>query len=295
MDFNEISTRRSIEKIVTRYHGNDWQIRDVNNLSDLAWHPCAILSGNSISVFVKFSDAQDAMSQFTVENESLMFLKRAAGVRVPNMIGIEPIEEGVLFITQAVNEVPRYAQQWREIGRTLARIHKLKSDSFGFHFNNYFGPLAQDNRHMNNWAEFYGERRLLPRLKTTVDAGYLPYSLSQHVENIIKRLPELGGPTIAPTLLHGDAQKNNFISTAHGVYVIDPAIYYGNPEMDLAYIDYFEPVPDDVFDGYREEGTISPGFHQRRSLWRLYGYLAAVEVEGQKHIPKLENAIKEYQ
>lgn len=295
MDFVEITTQKSIEKMVKRYHGKDWRIREVKNLSDSACHPCAILYGDSFSIFVKFSDAHDAMSQFSVEKDSLQFLKRTAGVMVPNMIGIEPIEEGVLFISQAVIEVPRYAQQWREIGRTLARIHKLKSDSFGFHHDNYFGPLPQDNRQMNNWAEFYGERRLLPRLKTSVDAGYLPYSLSQDVENIIKRLPELGGPTTVPTLLHGDAQKNNFISTAHGVYVIDPAIYYGNPEMDLAYIDYFEPVPDDVFDGYREEGIIAPGFYQRRSLWRLYGYLAAVEVEGQKHIPKLENAIKEYQ
>jgi len=61
--------------------------------------------------------------------------------------------------------------------------------------------------------------------------------------------------------------------------VIDPAVYYGNPEIDLAYVDYFEPMPDDVFAGYREEMPIDPGFPERRELWRVSAYLAAVQVE----------------
>ena len=76
---------------------------------------------------------------------------------------------------------------------------------------------------------------------------------------------------MVPTLLHGDAQQNNFVSTEEGAVVIDPAIYFGNPEMDLAFIDYFQPVPDDVFDGYRDELPIDPGFWARRDLWRVWG------------------------
>ena len=74
------------------------------------------------------------------------------------------------------------------------------------------------------------------------------------------RLPGLDIPPCVPTLLHGDAQKNNYISTAAGAVVIDPAVYYGSPEMDLAYLDVFEPVPEEVFLGYREELPIDPGF-----------------------------------
>ncbi len=65
---------------------------------------------------------------------------------------------------------------------------------------------------------------------------------------------------------HGDAQQNNFISTDRGAVVIDPAVYYGNPEMDLAYVDYFQAVPDDVLDGYRDELPIDAGFRERRDL-----------------------------
>ena len=90
------------------------------------------------------------------------------------------------------------------------------------------------------------------------------------------------------------ATLNRTISSAPkmGAVVIDPAIYYGNPEMDLAFIDYFQTVPDDVFDGYRDELPIDPGFWERRDLWRVWGYLAAVTVEGPVHLGKLTGALQ---
>ncbi|RPI34356.1 MAG: hypothetical protein EHM70_03100, partial [Chloroflexota bacterium] len=75
---------------------------------------------------------------------------------------------------------------------------------------------------------------------------------------------------------------------------IDPAVYYGNPEMDLAFIDYFHPVPEDVFMGYQELMPIDPGFNERRDLWRVPACLAVVTVEGAGHLDKLINAIRKY-
>ena len=147
---------------------------------------------------------------------------------------------------------------------------------------------------MDDWLAFFTDRRLWPRLMGAINSGYLPTDVIRQVEKLIIRLPRLDLAGVAPTLLHGDAQKNNFISTASGAMVIDPAIYYGHPEMDLAYVDYFEPVPDDVFDGYREDMPIDPGFSQRRDLWRIPAYLAAVTVEGPVHLNKLTNALQKY-
>ena len=76
--------------------------------------------------------------------------------------------------------------------------------------------------------------------------------------------------------------------------MIDPAVYYGNPEMDLAYVDYFQPVPEDVLIGYQEEMPIDKGFPERRDLWRVYGYLAAVEVEGFAYLGTLSSAMRKY-
>ena len=61
---------------------------------------------------------------------------------------------------------------------------------------------------------------------------------------------------------------------------MDPAPYFGHPELDLALLGYFDPVPRHVFDGYRELSPLDAGFPERRELWRLFAYLAVLSVPG---------------
>jgi fructosamine-3-kinase len=166
----------------------------------------------------------------------------------------------------------------------------VQGERFGLEaFDGFYGPLPQDNRPTSTgtWAEFYAERRLRPRLRDAVDAGRLPAELASRVEGVLGRLGSLCGPEPLPTLLHGDAQQNNFVSTDGGAVIVDAAPYFGHPEMDLALIDYFEPAPDAVFDGYRAQRSIDPGFAQRRDLWRLHGYLAGIAVAGDSAFGRL--------
>jgi protein-ribulosamine 3-kinase len=286
--------RGPLEETVSDYQGREWRVRSAKDMSDFACHPCAILLNDSFAVFAKYSEAPEAAKQFEIEQAGLQYLSKSAGVLIPTPIGIVPVANGTLFIMEALNAIKRAPLQWRQIGKTLARIHRVKSDYCGFHMDNYFCPLDQDNTPIQDWTTFYGERRLWPRLRMAIDSGNIPSSVASQVEMVIKRLPELCGPETTPTLVHGDAQQNNFISTAKGTFVIDPAIYYGNPEIDLAFIDYFQPVPDDVFDGYREEMPIDSGFFERRDLWRISGYLAAVAVEGSAYLSNLTKALQRY-
>jgi fructosamine-3-kinase len=284
----------SIEKAVSKNIGRDWRIKAQKDLSEFAYHRCAVVSDDSFAVFFKYSEAADAKKQFESELFGLQTLSNRAGVLIPHPIDIVQVENGWLLIMRALEAIKREPRQWREIGSTLARIHRVKGDSCGFETNGFWGPLHQDNTPAGDWPTFFGQRRLLPLLKFAIDSGNVPPSVVTGVEKLITRLPDLGGPEITPSLLHGDAQQNNFISTAEGIYVIDPAIYYGNPEMDLALIDSFQPVPDDVFDAYRDEMPIDSGFSERRDLWRIPLYLAAVALEGPMHLNRLTDALKRY-
>ena len=286
--------RKPIEATVSEYLNRAWRVSSVRDMSEFAYHPCAIMSDGSFGVFVKFSPKRDATRQFEIEQLSLEFLSERAGVKTPTPVGIVPVENGTLFILETLVTVERGRKEWRQIGKTLARIHRVKSETCGFTMNNFFGPLEQDNTPVKDWVTFYGEYRLRPRLKLALDSGNLPGVVAAQIEAVINRLPELCGPELTPTLLHGDAQQNNFLSTAGGAYVIDPAIYYGNPELDLAFIDYFQPVPKDVLEGYQEEMPIAPGFYERRDLWRISGYLAAVSEEGPTYLGMLTDALKRY-
>lgn len=254
------------------------------------------MSDGKYAVFAKLSNAANAVEQFEVELAGLRLIHERAGVGVPAPVAVVALEDGAVLLLEGVkNIVPARAEKhWRDIGRALARLHQVKSDVCGLHTHGYFGPLYQDNRPMREWPAFYAERRLWPRLISAIDAGHMPTAIATQVERVIARLPELCGPPVAPVLLHGDAQQNNWISTEAGALIVDPAVHFGHPELDLAYLGYWQEIPDSVLDGYREEMPIDPGFAERRDLWRISGYLAAVTVAGKDYLPWLVNSLSRY-
>jgi fructosamine-3-kinase len=267
---------------------------DFRDMNEFSSHPSALLSDGSYSVFVKLSTAANGQEQFEAELTGLRLLSKLSGVPIPAFIGTIPFKDGVVMVLEGVQAVERTSEQWKQIGRTLARIHQNKGEQFGLDTHNYFGPLYQDNRPLPDWPTFYAERRLWPRFMGAINSGHMPTDVIRQVEKLIQRIPKLCDFQVVPALLHGDAQQHNFISTEVGAVVIDPAVYYGHPEMDLAYVDYFHPVPEDLFMGYEEILPIDSGFGERRDLWRIYGYLAIVEVEDATHLPQLIHAVEKY-
>jgi fructosamine-3-kinase len=294
-----------VERAASAHRGRRWVSQGFTSLDDRASHPCGILHGAPFSVFAKFSPDADARDQFTAELAGLRLLSRAAPVPVPVASGLAETPAGTLLLYEALPErspAAREPRDWRSIGQVLAAVHQTGHDRFGLDGpRGFFGPLPQDNRPVpaNRWADFYRERRLLPMLRVAVDSGYLPPALASGVEEVAERLPALAGPEPRPSLLHGDAQQNNFVSTPAGAVVIDPAPYFGHREADLALVDYFQPVPDEVFDAYRDIAPIDPGFAERRELWRLHAYLAVVSVDGpgpfgRRYRDRLAAAVRSY-
>lgn len=286
--------KAAIERLVTEHRGAKWEVQKFRDMNEFSSHPSAILSDGSYSIFAKFSTAANGEEQFETELAGLRLLSALSGILIPTPIGINPMDGGVVLIMEGVQAIDRTPRQWRQLGQTLAQIHRIKGNQFGLDSHNYFGPLYQDNRPLSDWPTFYAERRLWPRFMGAINAGNMPTEVIRQVEKLILRLPNLCDSQVVPILLHGDAHQNNFISTERGAVAIDPAVYYGHPEMDLAYIDYFHPVPDDVFVAYQEELSIDSGFRERRDLWRVYGYLAVVEVAGATYLPALIKAVRKY-
>jgi fructosamine-3-kinase len=294
---------RAVERAASAHLGRAWTTRSFTDLNDRASHPCGIFHGDAFSVFTKFGSRPE---QFAAEIQGFEVLRTLAPVTTPTPIGtgVVEVDEGVLLLSQAVPEVPpeaRTTAHWRSIGRALALVHQVHQDRYGLDVDGFFGPLRQDNRPVgsNRWSDFYAERRLLPNLRTAVDSGHLPRELATAVESLIDRLPSLCGPQPMPSLLHGDAQQNNFLTTCSGAVLLDVAPYFGHAEIDLALIDYFEPVPPEVFEAYRDVAPIDPGFPERRELWRLFGYLAVIAVSGpsafgRAYLGRLAGAVDHY-
>ena len=293
-----VSWAPSVEAAVSRHLGERWRSTGFTDLGDRASHRCGIFHGEPISVFAKLNLGGETPAEL----RGLELLRRHA-VAVPRPIAEVRLDHGTLLVQEAIPEIPaedRTPEQWASIGHELAKLHHVRGGYFGLaDFDGYFGPLPQDNRPAADWPTFYGRRRLAPLLRRARDSGRLAADLATGVERVIERLPELCGPEVGPTLLHGDAQQNNFLTSKDGAYLLDVAPYYGHPEIDLALLDYFAPVPAIVFDAYRAVMPIDGTFGERRELWRLFGYLAVVTVDGdsdfgRRYVGRIAAAVAHY-
>src|SRR5512142_2273857 len=112
--------------MVSAHLGRKWQASQLTGLDDLASHPAGILSDGEYAVFVKLSRAAHGLDQFEVELAGLRTLAERTGVLTPIPLGNLGVEGGVLMVMEAAQAVERGALQWRQIGQSLARIHRIK-------------------------------------------------------------------------------------------------------------------------------------------------------------------------
>ena len=229
------TTRHAVERVVSRDQGYDWRIAAEWDYSEFACHRCAIVSDGSFAVFFKFGGEGNSDRQFDVELATLKLLKERAGVLVPRPIAVAKVPHGTVLIMEAVRAAKRGTKEWGDIGLSLARIHRVKGQQFGFASDGFWGPLHQDNTLGDDWPTFFGGCRLMPLLMAAHPVGTSPRGdHPQSRETAAETAGVVRSRHRAGCCLHGDAQQNNFISAAEGANVIDPASFYGHPEWDLA-------------------------------------------------------------
>jgi fructosamine-3-kinase len=273
-----------VQEYVSSHLGAPWRVESWTDLGDRSSHPAALLHGPGMSVFAKLANHADSVEQLRSELSGLETIRRC-GARVPVPIGsgyLELDDGAGLMLSEALPETlpsDRTEADWRSIGEALALVHRVRGEEFGMASPTWFGSIPQANNPTTSWVTFYAERRLVPSLALAWDSGRLNLEVGTRVERLIRRLPDLAGPEPVPSLLHGDAQHHNFISTTAGAAIIDPCPFYGHPELDLALLDYFGPVPPETFAAYSEILPIAADFGERRELWRLFAYLCIIAVD----------------
>jgi fructosamine-3-kinase len=190
-------------------------------------------------------------------------------------VGEEP---GARFLAlEWIASGPAPAAAVERFGRGLARLHRAGADAFGWHADNVIGPLPQANAPCATWPEFLGERRLLPMARLAHARGGLGAAGVAAAEALSARLPDLCGPPEPPARLHGDLWGGNAILGAvGGPAVIDPAVYGGHREMDLAMMRLFGGFPLAAHAAYAEAAPLAPGHEERVGLWQLYPVLVHV-------------------
>jgi len=226
------------------------------------------------AVFLKVNEARFA-DAFAAEADGLAAL-RGAGCAAP-----EPIAHGAAgasaYLVMEFLEL-RSGGDFAALGRMLAAVHRAEGRAFGWARDNYIGSTPQPNGSYEDWSEFWRERRLGPQLALARRNGY-PLDAPD-----VSQL--LDGHRPVPSLLHGDLWGGNAGFLRDGAPVLfDPAVYYGDPEADLAMTQLFGGFPPEFYSAY---GPLPAGYETRKHLYHLYHLLNHLNLFGGAYLGQVK-------
>ena len=248
---------------------------DINHASRLEMQDGA-------SYFLKYHSGSDA-DIFEKEKRGLELLrKHIAGIIIPEVVAVgfaKGPKVGYLIMDFVDSGMPD-SVFYKKFGENLAKLHKVTNDTFGLDHDNYIGRLPQSNRRHSSWIDFYVSERLKPQIEMAINNGQLSPSVHKNFDRLYKKLPDLI-PEEPPALIHGDLWSGNFMcSNKKEPVLIDPAVYFGHREMELAFTQLFGRFDSRFYDAYEESYPLSPGFSTRKDIYNLYPLLVHTNLFG---------------
>ena len=100
---------------------------------------------------------------------------------------------------------------------------------------------------------------------------------------------------VQPSLLHGDLWGGNWLVGASGEPVlIDPAVYFGDREAELAMCHLFGGFPGSFFAAYDALWPPAPGRAERVRLYQLYHLLNHLNLFGEGYGGQVDAILRDF-
>ncbi|MBW3603926.1 MAG: fructosamine kinase family protein [Actinobacteria bacterium] len=222
---------------------------------------CAVWAGaldDGTAVVVK-----RAPYDVTAEVDGLEALA-AAGAPVPDVLAADDD----LLVLSRVDGDP----DWHGLGRRVAALHRDSAgERFGWHRDNLLGTATQPGGWSSNWPAFFADHRLRPLLDSEALPATVRRRLERGIDGPLREL--LGAHNPRASLVHGDLWSGNVVA---GRWLIDPAVWMADRELELAFTTLFGGVPRAFFDGYATAWPLPADAGERRPALQLYHLLIHV-------------------
>ena len=253
---------------------------------------------------------------FEAEAQSLAALASGTSLRIPQVLGHSgPSDPGPGWLAlEYVAAGPQGPDFGERLGHGLAELHGRAANTarnnppsgargrspsdpyprFGWCLANYIGTIAQPNDPSADWPAFWRDLRLQPQLERARSRfrgedlesfGVLFDRLDQVLES---------GQAEAASLLHGDLWSGNVYADMAGRPVlVDPAVYRGHREVDLAMTELFGGFGTSFYEAYEAAWPVDPGYaSRRRAVYQLYPLLVHVNLFGSGYVAGVRQTLR---
>jgi protein-ribulosamine 3-kinase len=243
------------------------------------------------SYFIKWNDLQKYPGMFEAESKGLSVLYDAKSIRIPKVLAVGETEDEQFIILEMIESSAKSKNYWENLGQQLAALHRQTNVQFGLDHQNYIGSLRQHNDFADKWVDFFIERRLAPQLELADIKSSVNTSLAKKFERLFEILPSFL-PEESPSLLHGDLWSGNLITDNHGnPCLIDPAVYYGHREAELAFTMLFGGFDKKFYGAYQEAFPLQEDFEQRADVYNLYPLLVHANLFGGSYMNQIHSIL----
>ncbi|OHX66536.1 fructosamine kinase family protein [Flammeovirga pacifica] len=278
------------QEILKKHLGNDVQLKDTSNITGGCINESIKLTTNKGAFFIKYNSNHNTRF-FEVEEKGLNLLRNHSNFTVPRLLGIGTYEEGVYLLMEHIDSSRSGHDYWEVMGQQLAEMHQHTNTTFGLQYHNFIGKLPQFNNETEDWLDFFIHQRIIPQYEMAVQNNYLQQSHLDKIFNLKDKLKDFF-PKEPPSLLHGDLWSGNTMVGALGEpCLIDPAVYYGHREAEIAFTTLFGGFDDTFFEAYNEAYPWKEGIKERIPIYNLYPLMVHLNLFGKSYLSEIEEVL----
>jgi len=232
---------------------------------------------------------------FQMEAEGLKLLSKAGTIKIPEVMAFGKLEGKHYLLMENIDSAPPSSNYWEDFGIALANMHQNNSaGTYGLDHDNYIGKLPQPNDTDENWINFFVQHRLEYQLKLAIENQLVSSDLVDRYRRFYDLLPNLL-PIDQPALLHGDMWSGNVMVGNDGkACLIDPAVYYGHREIELAFTQMFGGFAHEFYNAYNSSYPLEPGFDERVEIYNIYPHMVHVNLFGTSYLNGVESVLRRY-
>jgi len=236
----------------------------------------------------------DASGHLDVEAWMLRTLAATETVPVPAVLYSEPDLLVLEYVETDDGGLDAGVQ--RHAADLMAALHGVRGGYFGLERDTLIGGLVQPNPPTSSWVAFLRDHRLMAMGRRACESGTLSTTALRRLERLCERLGEWIEEPDTPRLIHGDLWGGNvLVRDGRVAALVDPAIYYADPEIELAFSTLFSTFGASFFDRYSELRPIRAGFFEaRRDLYNLYPLLVHTVLFGTSYAASVDATVTRF-